>query len=304
MSSFRCWRMRTEAMKSDMRKRVLSYCADYGKIIIGSFLYAAGFQFFLYPNAITTGGVTGVAMIVNFLTGFPVGVMSILINIPLFAFSWKKFGLKFILASLAGTVLTSVFVDLLAILPVEITHEPLLGAIYGGVIKGFGLGLVYHTGATTGGVDIVAKFLRRKYQHINFSTFILGLDVLVIMAFAVIFQRYDSAMYAILCMFVASKVIDLVLYGAINSKVCYIITDESTDVKDAIVTQLNRGVTFLHGEGAWSGQEKNIILCVIKQSQIVELKKLVQTIDGRAFMIVSDSREVFGKGFSYIGDEN
>lgn len=287
-----------------MKQRLLSYCADYTKIIIGSLLYAVGFQFFLYPNAVATGGVTGVAMIINYLSGFPVGVMTLIINIPLFAFSWKKFGLKFIIASLAGTVLSSVFVDLLATLRVEITHEPLLGAIYGGLIKGFGLGLVYHTGATTGGVDIVAKFLRRKYQHINFSTFILGLDVVVIVAFAVIFRRYDNAMYAIICMFIVSKVVDLVLYGAINSKVCYVITDESVRVKDAIVTELGRGVTFLHGEGAWSGQEKNIILCVIKQSQIVELKKLVQAIDGKAFMIVSDSREVFGKGFSYIGDEN
>ena len=287
-----------------MKKRLATYCADYAKIIIGSLLYAVGFEFFLYPNAITTGGVTGVAMIINYLSGFPVGVMTMIINIPLFAFSWKKFGLKFIIASLVGTVLSSVFVDLLATLQVEVTHEPLLGAIYGGLIKGFGLGLVYHTGATTGGVDIVAKFLRRRYQYINFSTFILGLDVVVILAFALIFQRYDSAMYAIICMFIASKVIDLVLYGAINSKVCYIITDESVRVKDAIVTELGRGVTFLHGEGAWSGREKNIILCVIKHSQIVELKKLVQAIDGKAFMIVSDSREVFGKGFSYLGDEN
>ena len=287
-----------------MKKRLLTYGADYTKIVIGSLLYAVGFQFFLYPNAITTGGVTGVAMIINYLSGFPVGVMTMIINIPLFIFSWKRFGLKFIIASLAGTVLSSVFVDLLATLQVEVTHEPLLGAIYGGLIKGLGLGMVYHAGATTGGVDIVAKFLRRRYQYINFSTFILGLDVVVILAFALIFRRYDSAMYAIICMFIASKVIDLVLYGAINSKVCYIITDESVGVKDAIVNELGRGVTFLHGEGAWSGQEKNIILCVIKQSQIVELKKLVQAIDGKAFMIVSDSREVFGKGFSYIGDED
>lgn len=274
------------------------------KIVLGSALYAAGFQFFLYPNSITTGGVTGIAMIINYLTGLPVGVMTIVINIPLFVFSWKKFGMQFIIGSLAGMLLSSMFVDLFAMSPLEITHEPLLGAIYGGLIKGLGLGLVYHAGATTGGVDIVAKFLRRKYQHINFSTFILGLDAAVVLAFAVIFQKYDSAMYAIICMFIASKMIDLVLYGAVNSKICYIITDESIAVKDAIVSVLGRGVTYLHGAGAWSGKEKNVILCVIKQSQIVELKQLVKAIDEQAFLIVSDSREVFGKGFSYIGDEN
>ena len=275
----------------------------YLKILIGSALYAAGFQFFLYPNAIVTGGVTGVAMIINYFSGFPVGVMTLIINVPLFIFSWKRFGLGFILASLAGTVLSSVMVDLFAMVPLEVTHEPLLGAIYGGIIKGFGLGIVYHTGATTGGVDIVAKFLRRKYQHINFSTFILGLDVLVVLAFALIFRKYEAAMYAMICMFIASKVIDLVLFGAVNSKVCYIITDESESIKSAIMNELSRGVTFLRGEGAWSGKEKNVILCVIKQNQIVELKKLVQRLDEKAFMIVSDSREVFGKGFSYIGDK-
>ncbi len=285
------------------KRTVRQWIVMYLKILIGSALYAAGFQFFLYPNAIATGGVTGVAMIINYFSGFPVGIMTLIFNVPLFLFSWKKFGFSFILASLAGTVLSSVMVDLFAMIPLEVTHEPLLGAIYGGIIKGLGLGIVYHTGATTGGVDIVAKFLRRKYQHINFSTFILGLDTAVIVAFAVLFRRYDSAMYAIICMFIASKVIDLVLYGAVNSKVCYIITDKSEEIKDGIVNALHRGVTFLHGEGAWSGQEKHVILCVIKQSQIVELKHLVGAVDDRAFVIVSDSREVFGNGFSYLGDE-
>ena len=284
-------------------KTLREWIVMYLKIVIGAALYAVGFQFFLYPNAITTGGLTGVAMIINYLTGLPVGVLTLIMNIPLFAVSWKKFGLHFMIASLVGTVLASVFVDLFAMLSVEVTHEPLLGAIYGGIIKGFGLGVVYHTGATTGGVDIAAKFLRRKYQHINFSTFILALDVIVIVAFALIFKRYDSAMYAIICMFIASKVIDLVLYGAVNSKVCYIITDKSAEIKDGLLNKLHRGVTYLHGKGAWSGEEKDIILCVIKQSQIVELKHLVRTIDDCAFVIVSDSREVFGNGFSYIGDD-
>ena len=126
----------------------------YLKIVIGAALYSAGFQFFLYPNAISTGGVTGIAMIINYLTGFPVGVMTLILNVPLFAFSWIKFGLRFMIASLVGTVLVSVFVDVFAQVPLEVTHEPLLGAIYGGIIKGFGLGIVYHAGATTGGIEI------------------------------------------------------------------------------------------------------------------------------------------------------
>ena len=273
------------------------------KIIVGSLLYAVGFRFFLYPNDIVTGGLTGIAMILNYLTALPVGVMVMVMNIPLFLFSWKRFGLHFIVLSLIGTAVSSAAVDLLALLPVEITREPLLAAVYGGLIKGFGLGMIYRTGATTGGVDLMAKFLRRKYPYINFSTFILALDAAVIAAFAVIFRKYDSAMYAVICMFVSARVIDLLLYGAVSSKVCYIITDESRAIKDAITERLQRGVTFLRGEGAWSGREKNVILCVIRQKQIVELQRLVETIDDRAFVIVSDAREVFGKGFAALGEE-
>ena len=286
-----------------MRTQTVSrQITDILKLVAGSFIYAVGFQFFMYPNDIVTGGVTGIAMIINYLTRLPVGMLTILMNIPLFLFSWKKFGLRFIAYSLVSMLLCSVFVDILAAVPLAMTKDPLLGAIYGGVIHGLGMGIVFQTGATTGGMDIIAKFLRQKYQHINIGTFILALDVLVIGSFALIFKLYDRAMFAIICMYASTKVIDFVLYGAINSKVCYIITDESTRIKDAIVNELNRGVTYLHGEGAWSGKEKKIILCVIKQRQIVELKQLVYGIDPTAFMIVSDSREVFGKGFSSIAD--
>ena len=287
-------------MKHSARDLVVKYI----KIIIGAAAYAAGFQFFAYPNALITGGVTGIAMIINYLTSLPVGVLTIVINVPLFALAWRRFGFGFVISSFVGMMLSSAFIDLFSLIDFVATDELLLAAVYGGVIKGFGLGIIYTTGATTGGMDIVAKFLRAKYQYINFGTLILALDVLVITAFAVIFGKYRSALYGVICMYICSKVIDVVLYGGVNSKVCYIITDSSVEIKNAITQRLHRGVTFLHGEGAWSGQEKDIILCVIKSRQIVELKNAVKDIDEHAFMIVSDSREVFGKGFSYICDES
>lgn len=287
-----------------MNKKRLEYTVMYLKIILGSALYAFGFQFFLFPNDVVASGVVGISTIINYLTGFPVGIMTILINIPLFAISWKQFGVKFILSSGAAMLISSGLLDVFAMVDFAATHDPLLAAVYGGVIRGLGLGLIYSTTATAGGTDIIAKFLRRKYQYINFSTFILAMDICIFLLFALLFGRLDSAMYSAICMFIASKVVDLVLYGAVNSKVCYVITDESAAVKEAIVNRLHRGVTYIHGEGAWSGQQKNIILCVIKRNQIVELKKMVKEIDERAFMIVSDSREVFGQGFTYIGDEN
>ena len=286
-------------MNKSFWRRALSWLM----VALGAALYAAGFQFFLYPNAIPAGGVTGVAMIINFLTRFPVGTLILIINVPLFILAWVRFGFRFILLSLLGTALTGVFVDLFALVPVHITHEPLLAAVYGGLIEGLGLGIVYRAGGTTGGTDVIAKFLRSRRQDINLSTFVLLLDVCVVTAFAIVFRRYESALYAVICMYVCSKVIDFVLYGAVNSKVCYIITDKSAEIKDGLQNELHRGVTFLHGKGAWSGEEKDVILCVIKQKQIVELKHLVRRTDDNAFVIVSDSREVFGEGFAFIGDE-
>lgn len=286
-----------------MKSKIIACFFVCVKVIIGSALFAAGFQYFLYPCAIAAGGITGVAMIINFLTSMPVGLMVFIINIPLFIFSWNKFGLKFIIKSLFGTVLSSVFLDLFAMIPLEITTEPLLAAVYGGILKGIGLGIVYHAGATTGGVDLIAKFLEHKYPHINFSTFILVLDVLIIIMGAITFRKSDSAMYAIICMFVVAKMIDLVLLGTGDNKVCYIISDCSEELKNVIVNDLDRGVTLLRGAGAWSGKEKNVILCAIKRNQIMKLKSLVKEVDESSFMIVIDSREVFGDGFRYIGNE-
>jgi uncharacterized membrane-anchored protein YitT (DUF2179 family) len=274
----------------------------YGKIVLGSVLYGIGFQYFLYPNAIIVGGVSGLAMIINYLTRLPVGVMSIVLNIPLFLLAWKKLGFRFIWYSLLGTVLSSAAIDLLSLLPVSVTSEPMLAAVYGGVIKGFGLGLVYSAGATTGGVDICAKLVRQRRPDLRFGTLLLGFDVIVIVAFALIFRKFDSAMYAIITMFILSKVVDLVLYGLTTSKVCYIISDESDKVKNAIVEKLHRGVTMLKGVGAWSGKDKQVILCVIKQQQIVEIRQIVRGIDEAAFMIISDARDVFGNGFGNIRD--
>lgn len=286
------------------RKKLLDYISMYVKIVVGCVIYAASFRLFIYPNDVVLGGVVGAATIINYLTDLPVGVMTIVINIPLFVFSWKHFGFKFLISSLVAMLLSSTLMDLMEVIDFVATNDPLLAATFGGVIKGLGLGLIYSTTATVGGTDIIAKFLRRKYQHINFSTFILAMDVAIFLVFALLFGKLDSAMYSAICMFITSQVVDIVLYGAVNSKVCYIITDESAAIKEAITGKLRRGVTYIHGEGAWSGQKKNIILCVIKRNQIVELKKLVKSIDDNAFMIVSDSREVFGKGFTYIGDEN
>lgn len=278
------------------------YVWQYVLIIIGSALFAAGFQFFLYPNSIIVGGVSGIAMIINYLTDLPVGVMNIVLNIPLFIIAWRQFGTKFVIGSFVGMMLSSVFVDLMALVSYSPTNDMLLACIIGGAIKGLGMGIIYYAGATTGGTDIIAKFVRLKYPYINFGTLILLTDAIIILAFAIIFHKVEGAMYAVIAMFVVSRVIDLVLYGVDNSNVCYIISEKSEQLVNDITDSLHRGVTILEGEGAYSHRKKEVIMCVIKRTQIAEIRRTVKNIDEKAFFIVTDAKNVFGNGFESINE--
>lgn len=283
-------------------KKTSEYIIKYILIVIGSALYAVGFQFFLYPNSIIVGGVSGIAMIINLLTELPIGVLTIVLNIPLFIIAWKYFGTGFIIGSLVGMTFSSVFVDVFAMLNVSPTSDMLLACIIGGAVKGLGLGLVYYAGATTGGSDIIAKFIRLKFPYINFGTVVLVTDFAIIILFAAIFNKVEAAMYAVIAMFVVSKVVDLVLYGIDNSSVCYIISEKSDNIVKEITDRLRRGVTILDGEGAYSHKSKQVLLCVVKRTQIIEIRKLIKNIDENAFFIVTDAKNVFGKGFGDISD--
>lgn len=270
-------------------------------VLIGSAVNGAGFSFLTYPNSIVSGGVTGIGQIINLLTGLPVGVLVMLMNIPLFLVAWKKFGTRFIVFSLIGMLSNSLFIDLFNSLQRSLTNDMLLAAFFGGAVKGLGLGIIYYQGATTGGADIAARFLRRRYPYINFGTLSLCLDAVVVAAFTLVFRRVDSALYTVIAMFVASKVVNLILYGMSNSGVCYIVTVEPRKIAESIGSQLERGATILRGEGAYSGSERDVILCVVKRSQIPALRRIVAETDRGAFVIVTESHEVFGKNFLNIG---
>ncbi len=270
------------------------------KILLGSAVFALGIQWFYHPAALLSGGVTGIAMMINYITRWPTGTMMFIMNLPLFIIAFKNYGWRFVAGSLLGTFASSLFIDLLSLVNFNITTEPFLASVYGGIITGLGLGIVYSTGATTGGTDIVAKLIRERYPYVNFGTMILVLDGVIIAAYAVMFRKFDKAMYTVIAVYIAARVIDLVLYGSSQSKLCHIISEYSDDIKAAIVEKLNRGVTVLQGKGAYSGQDKQILLCVVKRQQIVEIKKIVKNIDKRAFVIVTDTRDVFGEGFGDI----
>ena len=289
--------------KSLEKKKALKYIMKYLVIVLGAAIYAIGFQFFLFPNAIVSGGLVGIAMIINVFTSLPVGMLTFVMNVPLFLVAWKHFGLDFLLSSLAGVALSALLVDLFALRSFVATNDPMLASIIGGVIKGAGLGMIYYVGATTGGVDIVAKFLRQRHAHIQFGTLILILDFVIIAAYAFVLGRYESAMYSLIAMFVVSKVIDLVLYGIDNSSVCYIISEHSDELITEITSgRVHRGVTILNGAGAYSGKPEKILMCVIKRNQISEFRRLIRSIDPHSFCIVTDAKDVFGKGFENIAE--
>ena len=290
--------------KNELRGvRLRRLCFKYLLIVLGSAVYAIGFQYFMFPNNIVSGGVTGIAMILNHFTRWPVGMTVLVLNIPLFVIAWRHFGTDYLVGSLVGTAISSVCVDLFASTGIVATTDPMLGSIIGGVIKGAGMGMIYYVGASTGGIDIVAKMLRQKYQQINFGTIVLLLDVVIVAAYAFVLHKYQSAMYSLIGMYVVSKVVDLVLYGIDNASLCYIVSEKSEELaKEIISGHVHRGVTILEGEGAYSHQTKHVIMCVIKRTQIGEMRRLVRQVDERAFFIVTDAKNVFGNGFESISE--
>jgi uncharacterized membrane-anchored protein YitT (DUF2179 family) len=280
------------------------YTLMFLKILIGSILDAAGISFLLYQNGIIMGGVMGISMILNRLLTTPVGLVTIALNVPLFILAWKRIGSSFFIGSLMGLVLSSVILDLFGLIPpIVLTENPILAGIFGGVVSGFGQGLIYAAGGSTGGVDIVAKILRHYFPYIDYGKIVMGLSAVIFIAYAVVFEAYENSLYSVFTAFIISRMVDTVLYGLNYSKVCYIITEKSEEVSKAITQELSRGVTMLYGRGAFSGREKMMLLCAIKKQQIMDLKRVVKRIDPDAFMIISEAREVLGYGFQYLEDK-
>lgn len=282
-------------------KLLRGYIKEYFMIFAGSLFYAAGFQIFLYRNDIITGGVTGIAMIINLISHLPVGILVIIMNIPLFIMARMSFGRRSTIASLICMTVSSLMIDAIALYSIDLGNvDMMVSSIYGGLLMGIGLGVVYLTGATTGGVDIMAKFLRSKWQHINLGTIILILDIVVIVVFAISFKKIESALYALIAMFINATVVDVVLYGLKSSKACYIISEKSDTIKQRLLDELDRGVTVLHGEGGYTGERKDILLCTINKGQISQVRSIIKQEDSAAFVMVSDVRDVFGDGFEDI----
>ena len=270
----------------------------FTKIIAGCVLFGTGFALFLAPNDLNAGGISGLAMmIVHLLRVGSVGLFTLLINLPLFIIGGIKVGKKFFVGSLVGMTVSSVLLDAFSLLPYPAT-EPLLAALYGGLLCGIGLGIVFSAGASTGGSDIVVRLLKLKYENVPIGTISMMFDATVVILTGLVFWDVSKALYSGVTVFVCGQVIDAVVYRFDYSKVALIISAEHERIAEQIGLKLDRGATYLHGEGSYSGKEMKVILTVVKKQQVAELKRLVMEIDPAAFVVVQEAHQVLGEGFS------
>lgn len=275
----------------------LKVLREYFFILIGVLLTAVGLDMFLVPNRIAAGGVSGIATILHYVAGFPVGTAMLAINIPLFIIGIKQFGLSMGLRSLFGTVTLSLLIDFMASLEIpEPTQNPLLASIYGGIIVGIGIGIVFRNKGTTGGTDLAAAIIN-NYMKLSVGVVLFIVDASVIIAAGLAFHSAELALYALLTVFLTARVIDIVQEGFGNTKAALIISSKPEAVADAILKKLDRGVTSLSGKGMYTGNERDVILSVVTRPEISILKDLVHEIDPKAFVILTDVHEVLGEGF-------
>ncbi len=273
----------------------------YAQILAGCVLGGVAYPLFMTPSAIAPGGVTGVATILNHVFGMPVGVTSLVLNVPIFALAYRNMGRVFAFRSVLAMALFSLCIDILPLQPM--TDDPLLATLFGGVLLGIGLGLIMRGGATTGGTDMLANIIHRKASFMQVGTILFALDFVVILGAGVLIGA-NEALYALINIFVSSKVIDAVLMGFTANKACYVITEKWERVTERILSELKRGATHLQACGAYSRRDRPVIMCVIDRTQLGKLKTIVREEDASAFLIVTEAFEAMGEGFADLNRDH
>ncbi len=266
--------------------------------IVGCLLYSFGVNSFSIPNSIAQSGITGVAVIFNHLFEWPVGTVNLVLNIPLLILMWLFLGKKLVARTLWVTVLLSTALDVTAIFAPPYEGDNILAALFCGLLQGAGLGLIMITGATSGGTDIVGRLVHKKWPHITVGTIVMIADAVVVASGMFVFKSIESGLYAIIMIFVSTKVIDALIYGTGNGKMLMIVTDKADEVSKAMVAASPRGVSIVPATGAYTGKSKNILICVARKHEISGILKIVKSIDDKTFIIVSEANEILGEGFN------
>ena len=280
-------------------KKHLNPILQYAGILAASALYAAAIALFLDPNHLAPGGVSGIAIIINQLTQIPTGTLILIMNVPLMALGMWKLGFKFLLSTLVAVISSSIFTNLLAPYG-PLTTDPLLAACAGGALLAVGMGLLFKLGATSGGTDILIRVIKLKYKHLKTGSLFLITDCCVIAASALVFRNVDLALYAAIATILSSFCLDLVLYGRDEAKLVYLITDHEKAIANRLLEELEIGVTYLQGQGAYTRDNKKVILCAMQKRLLPKVQEIAMEEDPFVFLIVTSASEIFGEGFKDI----
>jgi len=268
------------------------------KIIVGSALFSLGFDLFLEPSGFSCGGLSGIALIITHFFSFgTIGTITAVMNVFLFFIGGKKIGRKFFIGSFIGAVTTSVTLDLFTVLPVP-ELEPMICVLYGGILCGAGLGLVFTCSASTGGSDIIIRLIKQKHPNFRIGQLTTFFDITVAILTGVVFQNVSNTLYSMIAIFLCGQLMDAVVYHFDYSKVALIISKEHQAIAHKIATVLDRGVTYLYGQGFYSKEDTKVILTAVKRGQLAELKELVVSVDPNAFIVVQEAHQVLGEGFA------
>jgi uncharacterized membrane-anchored protein YitT (DUF2179 family) len=280
----------------NLRQCILRLFFNYAGVTFGVLLMALGLDIFLVPNKVAAGGVGGIATILHYLIGAPVGLTMLALNVPLFVIAIYRLGFRYGLRSLYGTVSLSLFIDILApYLPVA-THDTLLAGIFGGALVGLGLGIVFRYRGTTGGTDLAAAILR-TYTGANVGQLLFLIDGAVVLAAGFAFHSWELAMYAMITILITSWLVDMVQEGISYTKAFFIISDQIDQVAQSVIDDLKRGATALKARGMYTGIDREVLLVVVSRAEVTRLKDIVYMVDPRAFVILADVHEVLGEGF-------
>lgn len=277
-------------------KKIFEKIKEYALITVGTLISAVGISLFLAPHAVVSGGVSGIAIIINRFTDFPIGVAVLLMNIPLFIvgaiFLGKSFGIK----SLYGAFIFSLFLDATST-DVILTQNVLMSSLFGGTLLGIGFGLIFLTGATTGGTDIVAALGNKAIPAIDLGKWFFICDIIIISAGAVFLRDTELLLSGVVALFLNSWVLDYVISGFNVSKLVYVISDQSQQIAAEIMKSVNRGVTGIKSVGMYTRDERTMLMCIVKKFELQKLEKIVENADPNAFIVLTQAHQVKGKGF-------
>lgn len=263
--------------------------------ILGSGIMAIGVSLFLLPNQLSTGGFSGIATIAYYIFNIPLGVANIILNIPLFLIALYKLGTKFIGKSIIGTISLSIFIDLIDNIP-PLTEDRFLSCIYGGIVIGLGTAIVLKMGASTGGTDLVSNVVRGYKPTVKMGNIITTMDIVIVILNVLAFRKIEIGLYSAIAIFLMGKIIDVIFEGINFTKMLIIISDKSEEISKTI-QQLERGVTGLYGKGMYSEKDKLVLICATARKDLAKVRKIAQEIDKNSFIIITNAREVYGKGF-------